>query len=59
LTNEDYDMEDEFKDLPKKKNRPPVIDDSAVVLQMTGDNGPIEVDGKISSAAVFGMALGT
>jgi hypothetical protein len=60
LSDEDYDLEDEFKDLPKRRNRAPVIDDSAVVIQTVADNGSMDVGGKISSAAaaVVGMALG-
>jgi hypothetical protein len=55
----DYDMEDEFMDLPKRRNRAPVIDESAVVIQTVQGSDPMDVGGKISSAAaaVVGMAL--
>jgi hypothetical protein len=58
-SDEDYDMEDEFKNLPKRRNRAPVIDDSAIVIHTVQHDG--DIGGKISSvaAAAVAKALGT
>jgi hypothetical protein len=58
-SDDDYDMEDEFKNLPRRRNCAPVIDESAIVIHTVPHDG--NVGGKISSiaAAAVAKALGT